>query len=104
MGQRGPTPAPANVHVLKGNPSKKPLSALFGEFRPEVEIPDAPTFLWPAAKAEWDRITPELESYGLVSQLDRGLLAMLCQEWARYVWAEEKIAALNKDDPNGEAG
>jgi len=60
--------------------------------------------LWAEAKIEWDRITPELESYGLVSQLDRGLLSMLCQEWARYVWAEEKIATLNKADPQGEAG
>jgi P27 family predicted phage terminase small subunit len=104
MGERGPKPQPANVHMLRGNPSKKPLSALLGEFKPEVEIPDAPAFLWPGAKEEWDRITPELEYYGLVSQLDRGLLAMLCQEWARYVWAEEKIATLNKADPQGEAG
>jgi len=104
MGERGPKPLPANVHALKGNPSKKPLSQLLGEFKPEVEIPDAPAFLWPGAKAEWDRIAPELEYYGLVSKLDRGLLAMLCQEWARYVWAEEKITALNKADPEGEAG
>src|SRR5882672_5648630 len=104
MGERGPKPQPGNLHLLKGNPSKKPLSALLGEFKPEVEIPDAPAFLWTEAKVEWDRITPELESYGLVSKLDRGLLAMLCQEWARYVWAEEKITATNKADPAGEAG
>lgn len=104
MGQRGPKPLPANVHLLKGNPSKKPLAALLGEFKPEVEIPDCPEFLWTEAKKEWERLTPELEAYGLVSLLDRGVLAMLCQEWARYVWAEEKITAANKADPNGEAG
>src|SRR5690242_3645519 len=99
MGLRGPKPLPGNVHQLKGNPSKLPLAALLGEFKPEVEIPDAPAFLWPEAKKEWDRVTPELERYGLVSELDRGLLSMLCQEWARYVWAEEKISAGNKSDP-----
>ena len=104
MGERGPKPLPANVHALKGNPSKKSLSALLGEFKPEVEIPDAPEFLWAEAKLEWDRITPELEHYGLVSLLDRGRLAQLCQEWARYEWAEKKIAAKNKEDPLGEAG
>jgi len=69
-----------------------------------VAIPDAPQFLWAEAKLEWDRVAPELEKYGLVSELDRGLLAMLCQEWARYCWAEEKVTAKNKDDPLGEAG
>jgi len=104
MGERGPKPLPANVHRLRGNPSRKPLSALLDEFMPEVEIPDCPAFLWEEAKSEWNRLTPELEFYGLVSLLDRSLLAMLCQEWARYCWAEEKIFALNKADPNGEAG
>ena len=30
MGQRGPKPLPANVHMLRGNASKKPLGSLFG--------------------------------------------------------------------------
>lgn len=104
MGERGPKPQPANVHLLKGNPSKKPLAQLLGEFKPGVEVPDCPSFLWEEAKREWDRCAVELEKYGLVSELDRGLLAMMCQEWARYVWAENRIAEKNKADPNGEAG
>lgn len=104
MGQRGPLPEPATLKLIKGNPGHRRIGTLLDEFKPEVEIPEAPAFLWTEAKLEWDRITPELESYGLVSKLDRGLLAMLCQEWARYCWAEEKIATLNKADPQGEAG
>lgn len=92
MGSRGRNALPANVHLLRGNPSKKPLAALFDEFRPEVDIPDAPTWLWTEAKREWKRITPELERYGLVSHLDRAALVMYCQAWAEYVWLKKMLS------------
>jgi P27 family predicted phage terminase small subunit len=104
MGQRGPKPLPANVHALRGNPSKKSFGSLLNEFRPEVEIPQCPRVLWPDARREWKRITVELGRYGLVSLLDRGVLAMLCQEWARWQWAERKIAEANAADVKGEKG
>ncbi len=91
MGERGPKPAPASVHLLRGNPSKKPLAQLLGEFKPEIEIPDAPAWLWPGAKKEWKRLTPELEKYGLVSKLDRGQLVRCCMAWAKYEWAEQML-------------
>lgn len=104
MGTRGPKALPANVHMLRGNPSKKSYASLIDEFRPEVEIPQCPAILWPEAKKEWRRISAELKRYGLVSKLDRGVLAMLCQDWAQWHWAEMKIAEANKADPKGEAG
>lgn len=96
MGQRGPKPLPANVHMLRGNPSKLPGGALFDEFRPEVEIPSFPTWLWPEAKKEWKRISAELEKYGLISKLDRAALVLYCQSWARLVWAEQRMASAMK--------
>lgn len=104
MGRRGPKPLPANVHLLRGNASKKSRGSLIDELRPEVELPNCPAVLWPAAKAEWRRLAPELLRYGLVSKLDRGALAMCCQQYAQWKWAEEKIAAANKADPLNEAG
>ena len=104
MGTRGPKALPANVHILRGNPSKRPHGALIGEFRPEVEIPNCPAVLWPDAKREWHRLAALLKQYGLISKLDRGALAMCCQEWAKWQWAESKIAEANKADPKGEAG
>lgn len=88
MGTRGPKPLPANVHWLKGNPSKKSLDDLVSELRPEIEIPGCPKHLLPEARKEWRRITPELEKYGLISHLDRSALSLYCQAWARWVWAE----------------
>jgi P27 family predicted phage terminase small subunit len=85
MGRRGPQPLPANVHRLRGNASKKPNAALDGELRPEVDMPSAPSWLWPEARAEWRRLKPELLSNGLVARQDRAALVLHCQAWAEYV-------------------
>lgn len=96
MGTRGPKPLPANVHLLHGNPGKKPLGALFDELRPEVEMPDAPSWMWAEAKKEWKRISDELLKYGLVSKLDRAALVLYVQAWAKMVWAEKQLARAMK--------
>jgi len=83
---------PANVHMLRGNPSKLSAAQLSEGLQPEVEIPGCPKHLLPEARKEWRRITPELERYGLISKLDRSALSLYCQAWARYVWAEEQMA------------
>ena len=111
MGARGPKPLPANVHLLRGNPSKLSIGDLADTLQPEVEIPNCPRHLLPEARKEWKRITPELERYGLISKLDRGALSLYCQAWARWVWAEEQLqrsvrlaaekeaAAIEKGEP-----
>jgi P27 family predicted phage terminase small subunit len=91
MGARGPKPLPANVHMLRGNPSKLPSSQLMDSLQPEIEIPGCPPHLLPEARKEWKRITPELERYGLISKIDRAALALYCQAWARWVWAEREL-------------
>lgn len=96
MGTRGPKPLPANVHLLRGNPSKKAMGALIDELQPEVEIPDYPPWLWSEAKKEWKRIAVELERYGLISRLDRSALVLYCQAWAKMVWAERQLTRAMK--------
>lgn len=96
MGTRGPKPLPANVHVLRGNPSKKAIGELLGEFQPEVEIPGFPSWLWAEAKKEWKRVSVELEKYGLISKLDRAALVLYCQAWAKMVWAEQQLSRAMK--------
>ena len=96
MGARGPKALPGNVHLLRGNPSKKSIGELLGEFQPEVEIPGAPSWLWAEAKKEWKRISVELEKYGLISKLDRAALVLYCQAWAKMVWAEQQLTRAMK--------
>lgn len=92
MGARGRKALPANVHWLRGNPSKKNLADLTNELQPEIELPSCPKHLWAEAKKEWKRIGAELVQYGLVSNIDRAALALYCQAWARWVWAEQQMA------------
>ena len=99
----GPKPLPSNVHTLRGNPSKKPVGALLDEFKPEVEIPDFPSWIWPEAKKEWKRITVELEHYGLVSKLDRAALVLYCQAWAKLAWAERMLTRAMKQAEDARA-
>ena len=94
MGTRGPKPLPSNVHLLRGNPSKKPVGDLTDALQPEVEIPSLPKHLLPEAKKEWKRLASELLRYGMVSKLDRAALALYVQEWAWLVWHE---VALQRD-------
>jgi len=105
VGRRGPKPLPANVHLLRGNASKKPLASLLDEVvRPDVAVPKCPDALSPEAKAEWKRITKHLRVLGLISQIDMAMLTGYCAAWGDYVWAEKRIAALNVEDPTGERG
>jgi P27 family predicted phage terminase small subunit len=87
-------PLPTNVHLLRGNPSKKQSRDLIDSVAPDVEIPGCPGHLLPEAKKEWKRITPILEKMRIISQMDRSALGVYCQAYARWVQAENKIKAL----------
>jgi len=85
----GRRPLPTKLHKLHGNPGKRPLNT--EEPQPRAGIPECPSHLDALAKEEWNRIVPELELSGLLSQVDRAALAAYCQSWSRWVDAEEKI-------------
>ena len=74
---------------MDGNPGKRRLNAK--EPKADIEIPDAPETLDDVARAEWDRITFELVKAGLLTKLDRAVLALYCQTWSIYVEAESKV-------------
>jgi P27 family predicted phage terminase small subunit len=98
-------PIPAEIHVLKGTRSqvgedyhKKDRSEKNGEI-PKVtpKLPAAPRHLSPIARAEWKRLGRELLEVGLVSEVDRSAFAVYCQEYARWVEVEQKIAERGYD-------
>ena len=86
----GPVPKPTQLKVLDGNPGRRPIPV--DEFRPATHVPECPAHLIGEAQREWYRLTAELARYGMVSEVDRGAIAMICTIWARYVEAEEMIA------------
>ncbi|KFF50466.1 hypothetical protein GY26_01895 [Gammaproteobacteria bacterium MFB021] len=85
---------PANVHALRGNPSKKASQDLHDNSAPKLnaEAPPCPSFLTKDAKAEWKRIVQDLVTLGLMTKIDRGELAVYCQAWADWKQAREKMA------------
>lgn len=106
MGERGPLPQPTQFRVITGIPAKSSVSRLTDALRPKVDVPDCPEYLLPDAKAEWQRITPELKRLHIVSQIDMAALAMYCQTYAQWVGAQRKLKELDIDGmvdvtPNG---
>jgi P27 family predicted phage terminase small subunit len=80
------------LKVLDGNPGRRPLN----EREPAAPqgVPPCPDWLSDEARAEWDRVIPELQMMGLLSTADRAALAAYCTAWARWVEAEAMVKKL----------
>ncbi|HEX5106418.1 MAG TPA: phage terminase small subunit P27 family [Pirellulaceae bacterium] len=86
---KGRKPKPTLLKLLDGNPGKRPLNerepvALQG-------LPAPPQWLDAEAKAEWERIIPDLAEMGVLSRADRPALAAYCTAWSRWVEAEGMV-------------
>ncbi len=86
MGKRGPKPLPTAVKRLRGtdqpcrsNPSEPPVIP---------GAPDPPEFLDDVARAEWDRLVPELVRRGLLEVIDRAVLTTYTTAWSQLARAE----------------
>ena len=62
-----------------------------GNFEMPVEIPSAPKALSPAAKEVWDEITKVFYTAGVITQVDRTLVAVLCDSICLYRTAQRDI-------------
>lgn len=87
---RGRIPKPTAVKIIEGNPGKRRING--SEPKPPSSLPDCPDYLAPEAKAEWARLAGVLNQIGLLTQVDRTLMAAYCQTYARWVEAERKLA------------
>jgi len=93
---RGRKPKPTNLRVLHGNPTRRPLKR--GEPKPLACVPDCPAHLDARARGEWARLAPELARLGLVTELDRAMLAGYCAAWSVWVHAREELTKELADD------
>lgn len=84
----GPKPKPTDLKILHG---ARPDRINTRAPRPVRITPTPPRWLGKEARAEWKRITPELERTGLLSQLDRAALITYCEAWQTLVEAQEEI-------------
>jgi P27 family predicted phage terminase small subunit len=86
---RGRKPTPTALKVVMGNLGKRPLNRL--EPKPAPGLPTCPAHLQPTAKAEWKRLARQLHQLGVLTELDRSVLAPYCQSYGRWVEAERKL-------------
>ena len=76
--------------VAGGKSRQAPINGR--EPKPPGSMPDCPDYLAPEAKAERARIASILNQIGLLTQVDRPLMACYCQTYARRAEAERKLA------------
>ena len=95
---RGPAPKPTALKQLAGNPGKRPLNGSEPQY--QVELPSAPRHLSKVAQREWRRVGKLLVGSGVMTAADRAVLALYCQAYARWVEAEEAIAAAARLPPD----
>lgn len=91
MGQRGPQPKPTESKLLEGTFRKD--RAPKNEARPAIEAPPCPEWLDDDARAEWDRIVPQLLSLRLLSQPDLAELVGYCLAFSEVAYCTRFITA-----------
>jgi P27 family predicted phage terminase small subunit len=87
---RGRKPTASIIKLVTGNPGKRPPNA--SEAKPAVVVPEPPESLDAVALAEWQRVTPILAEVGLITKLDRAVIATYCTAWSRWVECERMLA------------
>ena len=90
MTRPGPRPKPAALRLLHGDTDHR---AKRNEPKPRPIRPACPAWLLPEAKAEWQRVAPELDALGLLTVVDMAALAAYAQAYARWQAAEVVLAA-----------
>ena len=55
------------------------------EVKPDSAMPRCPSWLGREGKAEWRRVVPKLAGLGMLSTVDRGALATMCDSWDQFV-------------------
>lgn len=83
---KGRKPIPTKLHVLNGNPGKRPLNQ--NEPKPIPIAPKPPGWLDPIAKKLWKDLAPQLEKLGLLTKIDGVAFEAVCQSYATWVKCE----------------
>lgn len=95
---RGRKPKPTHLRVLEGNPGNRPINEKEPEMPAADDAFDAPPpelLDNPIASAEWSRVAPMLRKAKAITQAERSALITLCQQWAIYVEAHNKVRSTS---------
>lgn len=90
---------PAIVHLIQGNPSKKPRQELLAEVNNPivpVEAPTMPDWFDEDLERIWNEVVADLLILGLITKLDKQILAQYCETVWEYRNFSLKIKEENK--------
>lgn len=96
-GRTGRPHKPTHLKLVAGNPGKRALNE--AEAQPDALIPEPPPELTSDARIEWNQISLKLHKCGLLTTIDRSVLAAYCQAYGRWVEAERVLADMARRDP-----
>ncbi len=93
MAGAGPKPKPVALKLIEGRGNGTDSGGRKVADTPKFKRvpPTAPEWLPSAAKAEWERIVPELSRLELLKPVDRAALTAYCLAWDRLVEAQKLI-------------
>jgi len=89
MGKRGPPPKPAALKKLEG--TYRADRDAGGSLTPPPAVPERPSWFDKDARAEWDRVVPQLVELGVLTGLDGGALERYCVAHANWLQAQKRL-------------
>jgi len=94
-GRRGAKRVPDHIHLLRGTFKPSRHGNPEDKITPPQAIPDCPPELDNVARAEWKRVTELLSEHGVITLLDRAILAAYCALWSRFIRDPESFSAAS---------
>jgi P27 family predicted phage terminase small subunit len=95
-------PKPTYLKLVKPATGKKKVSPNPADWNEPIplrgDLPMPPPELSDDAKVEWGRVSSELYRLGLLTIIDRAVLAAYCQAYGRWMQAERAITEMAKRD------
>lgn len=90
-----PKPKPPGLKLIEGSRPGRDSGGRLVKEPPEFErrAPSPPDWLPDEARAEWDRVVPDLARLNLLKPLDRAVLTAYCLTWDRMVAAYKDVAS-----------
>ncbi|WP_289671475.1 phage terminase small subunit P27 family, partial [Escherichia coli] len=81
----GPPKTPPRLHLIRGNPSKRPVKDLKKTAKKDEKgLPKIPQHLGAQGKYWFRRMAEELNAEGIISQLDARALELLVEAYTEY--------------------
>lgn len=90
----GRTPQPAKLKLINGRSEGRDSGGRVVDEPPPFErkAPKAPMWLPAEARAEWNRVVPDLDNLGLLKTIDGAALTAYCMAWQRFFDASAIVA------------